>query len=129
MDVILIKEDRNNRLDIPPPTPNVSHQTGQENRNRNLNDSQNNSGTSAPSSQNEVNGASSELLSSANNKEKKRKDQRKGRKVIIVVRPYNYCHLQLIRKIVKEPDKCYHSTLTILDLLNVYLKTFHQPFS
>nr|XP_022288103.1 baculoviral IAP repeat-containing protein 3-like isoform X2 [Crassostrea virginica]XP_022288104.1 baculoviral IAP repeat-containing protein 3-like isoform X2 [Crassostrea virginica] len=77
MDVILSKEDRNNGLDIPPQTPDVSHQTGQENQNRNLNGSQNISGTSAPSSQNEVNGTASELLSSANNMEEKKKDQRK----------------------------------------------------
>ena len=78
MDVILSKEDRNNGLDIPPQTPDVSHQTGQENQNRNPIGSQNNSGASASSSQNEVNGAASELLSSANDKEEKKKEQRKG---------------------------------------------------
>nr|XP_022288096.1 baculoviral IAP repeat-containing protein 3-like [Crassostrea virginica]XP_022288097.1 baculoviral IAP repeat-containing protein 3-like [Crassostrea virginica]XP_022288098.1 baculoviral IAP repeat-containing protein 3-like [Crassostrea virginica] len=83
MDVILSKEDRNNGLDIPPQTPDVSHQTGQENQNRNLNGSQNNSGASASSSQNDVNGTASELLSSANNMEEKKKEQRKEKSAAV----------------------------------------------
>ena len=111
MDVILSKEDRNNGLDIPPQTPDVSHQTGQENQNRNLNGSQNISGTSAPSSQNEVNGTASELLSSANNMEEKKKDQRKGNYLCVSSQL-----LQSIRekKVKKKHEKSNQSTFTIL---------------